>query len=134
MGRGAWVTSVQDFPCNNRVLFHNLTAESLKGGARVGLTELKLKELQEKKFDKLFEKHKKEWVDLANHAFAAARDHICGGNAPRPDDILKMLLPMLEPNETLRKHQEDNRARFKHYRESFGEYVIDKVFFTSQEE
>jgi len=99
----------------------------------VGLTELKLKELQEKRFDRLFENDKKEWVELANHAFAAARDHICNGNPPRPDDILKMLLPMLEPNETLRKHQEDNRARFKHYRESFGEYVIDRVFFQSEE-
>jgi hypothetical protein len=27
--------------------------------------------------------------------------HICGGNVPRPDDVLKMLLPMLEPHETL---------------------------------
>src|SRR5579871_285147 len=31
LGRGARITYVQDFSCNNLALFHNLTAESLKG-------------------------------------------------------------------------------------------------------
>jgi hypothetical protein len=57
----------------------------------LGLTESKLKDLIDKKFDKLYEKHEKEWVTIANNAFAAARDHICEGNTPRPDDVLKML-------------------------------------------
>jgi hypothetical protein len=42
--------------------------------------------------------------------------------------VLKMLLPMLEPNETLRKHQEDVHARYVRFREMFGEYMIDKFF------
>lgn len=91
----------------------------------MSLTESKVKDLKDKKFDKLYQKHEPEWEEIAGNAFIAARDHICGGNKPREDDVLKMLLPMLEPNETLRKHQEDNRARFKHFRESFGEYIID---------
>ncbi len=99
----------------------------------MGLTESKIKDLQDKKFDKLFDKQKTEWVAIANNAFAAAKSHICGGHAPRPDDILKMLLPMLEPNETLRKHQENVRARYKRYREAFGEYMIDMVFYQSKE-
>jgi hypothetical protein len=100
----------------------------------LALTESKIKDLQDKKFDKLFEKHKAEWVAMANNAFAAARDHICGGNAPRADDILKMLLPALEPNQTLRKHQEDVHARYGRFRVAFGEYIIDKVFFGPKEE
>jgi hypothetical protein len=92
----------------------------------VGLTESKLKDLKDKKFDKLYEKHEKEWIAIADNAYAAAKDHICGGHIPRPDDVLKMLLPMLEPNETLRKHQEDVRARYKRFREAFCEYMIDK--------
>jgi hypothetical protein len=92
----------------------------------VGLTESKLKDLRDKKFDKLYEKHHEEWEEIAENAYSAARDHICGGNIPRPDDVLKMLLPMLEPNERLRKHQEDVRARYKRFREAFGEYMIDK--------
>jgi hypothetical protein len=53
---------------------------------------------------------------------------ICGGREPRQDDVRKMLLPMLEPNEKLRRHQEENKARFKHFRESFAEFLIDEYF------
>jgi hypothetical protein len=94
--------------------------------AAVGLTESKIKDLHDKKFDKLYEKHQQEWDDMTTNAFNAARDHICGGKQPRPDDVLKMLLPMLEPNETLRKHQETVHARYVRFREAFGEYMIDK--------
>jgi hypothetical protein len=39
-----------------------------------------------------------------------------------------MLLPMLKPNKRLRAHQEENRARFKHFREAFAEFLIDRYF------
>ncbi len=91
----------------------------------MALTESKLKDLHDKKFDKLFEKHKPEWNAITTNAFKSAKDHICEGRTPRHDDVLKMLIPMLEPNEPLRKHQEENRARLKHFREAFAEYLID---------
>ena len=91
----------------------------------MSLTESKVKDLQDKKFDKLFAKHQEEWTEITSNAFITARDNICDGKMPRQDDVLKMLMPMLEPNETLRKHQEEHRARFKHYREAFAEYMID---------
>ena len=94
----------------------------------MSLTESKVKDLIDKKFDQLFDKHNSEWKDATTNAFVAARDHVCSGNKPRQDDVLKMLLPMLEPNETLRKHQEQHRARFKKYREAFAEYMIDIYF------
>ncbi len=94
----------------------------------MGLTELKLKDLKDKEFDTLYTKHKADWVTLANHAFTFAKDRIAGGNVPRADDILKALSPMLEVNELLRKHQEDVHARYKRFREFFGEYIIDQVF------
>ena len=99
----------------------------------MGLTESKIKDLQDKKFDKLYEKHQQEWTDMTTNAANAAQNHICGGKSPRPDDVLKMLLPMLEPHETLRKHQETVQARAPRFREAFGEYMIDK-FFTDQAE
>jgi len=105
----------------------------LNGRAIVALTESKIKDLQDKKFDKLFDKHTDEWTEITKHAFCAARDHICEGKTPRQDDVLKMLMPMLEPNEKLRKHQEEHRARYKHYREAFAEYLID-VFYRNHKE
>jgi hypothetical protein len=100
----------------------------------MGLTELKLKDLCDKKFDRLHEKHEKLWSEITGNAYNAARDNICGGREPRHDDVLKMLLPMLEPNEILRKHQEDNRARYKHFREAFAEYLIDAYYRKLEEE
>lgn len=55
-----------------------------------------------------------------------AKDNITGGKDPRPDDVAKALFPMLEVNEKLRGHQEDNKARAKRYVEWFVEYVIDR--------
>jgi response regulator RpfG family c-di-GMP phosphodiesterase len=96
----------------------------------LSLTESKLIDLQDKKFDKLFEKKEEEWMEMASNAYNVARDHVCGRKEPRQDDVLKVLLPMLETNETLRKHQEQHKARFKHYREAFAEYMID-IYFKS---
>jgi hypothetical protein len=93
---------------------------------QVGLTESKIKDLEDKKFDKLYEKHSKDWLEMVGNAYDFAEQHITSGHAPRPDDILKALLPMLEVDEELRNHQEENKARFKHYREYFGDYIIDK--------
>ena len=74
----------------------------------MGLNQDKIQDLKERKFDTLFKKHKDLWSAMAKSAFADARDHICGGNPPLRDDILKMLLPALEPNTILRTHQEKN--------------------------
>jgi hypothetical protein len=92
----------------------------------VGLTESKIKDLEDKKFHKLYDKHKDAWLEMVQNAFDFAKKHISAGKEPRPDDILKALLPMLEVDTDLRGHQEDNKARFRHFREYFGEYIIDK--------
>lgn len=92
----------------------------------MGLTESKIKDLEDKKFDKLYKKHDDAWDTMVENAFEFAKQHIASGHDPRPDDILKALLPMLEVNENLRSHQEDNHARFKHFREFFGDYIIDQ--------
>jgi hypothetical protein len=94
----------------------------------MSLTESKLKDLHDKKFDKLYTKHEAEWTEITTNAYNSARDHICDGRPPRQDDVLKMLMPMLEPNERLRKHQEENHARYKHFREAFAEFLIDAYY------
>lgn len=94
----------------------------------MGLTESKIKDLEEKKFDQLYTKHEKAWLQMVKDAYEFAQAHVTGGNPPRPDDVLKLLLAELEVSKDLRNHQEDNRARFKHFREYFGDYIIDKYF------
>ena len=95
----------------------------------MGLNQDKIADLKERKFDKLFKSHKDLWSTMAKDAFTDARDHICGGNPPLRDDILKMLLPMIEPNKILRAHQEKNRARNRRFQIFFSEYMIEIVCF-----
>jgi hypothetical protein len=45
----------------------------------VGLTEETIKDLQDKKFDQLFEKYLKEWNEMADNAFSLARAYISKG-------------------------------------------------------
>jgi hypothetical protein len=71
---------------------------------------------------------------MADNAFSVARAYITKGKEPRPDDVLKMLLPMLEPHETLRKHQEKEHAKYARYRVAFGEFIIDRLLFSKKEE
>ena len=92
----------------------------------MGLTESKVKDLHDKKFDALYEKHKDVWLTTVGNAYYFARTHVTEGREPRPDDVHKALLPILEVNENLRRHQEENKARFKHFRDYFGDYIIDK--------
>lgn len=99
----------------------------------MGLTEAKIKDLEDKDFDALYKRHEQAWLDMVRSAFEFCKEHITNGSDPRPDDILKELLPMLEVNEDLREHQEENHARYKHYREYFGDYIIDK-FISGEEE
>ena len=92
----------------------------------MSLTEVKIKELEAKGFDGLYTKHERLWKGLAHNAKTYAKDHICGGSDPRPDDTLKMLLPMIEGLDQLLDHQEEQKARAKSYQTKFGEYIIDK--------
>lgn len=93
----------------------------------MALTEKKIKDLEDKDFDDLYESKKEEWKALAKTAQKHAKDNITGGKEPRPDDIAKALHPMLEINPSLRAHQDDNKARGRRYVEWFVEYVIDKA-------
>lgn len=95
----------------------------------MALTESKIKDLEDKKFDQLFKGHIAVWTELAEKAYRYAKENITEGRDPRPDDVEKVLYPMLEVNEELRKHQDDNKARATRYVTWFAEYIIDTTLF-----
>jgi hypothetical protein len=94
----------------------------------VGLTEAKIKDLEDKKFDKLYAKHKAEWANIVADAYDFAKQNITDGRTPRADDVLKALMVILEVNENLRNHQEEHHAKYPRFREYFGDYIIDKHY------
>lgn len=54
----------------------------------MGLTEAKIKDLVEKKFDALYTKSEATWSKMAEDAYKFAKAHISGGKEPRPPKIL----------------------------------------------
>lgn len=84
--------------------------------------------LNDKEFDKLFKRYKAEWLKMVGVAYYFTKTNITNCNDPRQDDVLKGLLPMLEVNENFRKHQEEVHARYRRFREYFGEYIIDEFY------
>src|SRR5688572_2886224 len=85
------------------------------GNELMALTESKIKDLTDKKFDELYEGSEAEWKVLAKTAYDFAKANITGGNPPRPDDIAKALYPMLQVHDAVREHQEENKARGKRF-------------------
>src|SRR2546429_7287978 len=80
----------------------------------MGLTESKILDLEDKKFDKLYEKHKGAWLQMVDDAYQHTKTKVLKGKQPRRDDVLKALMPQIELSEDLRNHQADHKARFKH--------------------
>jgi hypothetical protein len=93
----------------------------------MAITEQKIKDLEDKGFDVLYDDKETEWLAMVSAARQFAKDNITGGKEPRPDDVAQALLPMLRVHDSLRGHQEDHRARGKRYAEWFCEYIIDKA-------
>lgn len=92
----------------------------------MALTESKIKDLEDKKFDELYTKHQAKWDTAVKNARDFAKKHVTSGNDPRADDVLKVLLPTIEADQDLRDHQEDQKGRAKRFVTFFGEYIIDK--------
>jgi hypothetical protein len=92
----------------------------------MALTEQKIKDLTDKKFDELYTRNKTVWLALAKNAHEYAKSNITSGREPRPDDIAAVLLPIVKPNDALRDHQEDNKAKSARYAIMFTEYVVDQ--------
>lgn len=94
----------------------------------MALTESKLKDLQEKGFDGLFDDHVTVWTERAAVAFDHAQNYISSTDDPRPDDIAQVLIPMLEVDDTLRDYQNNNGAKAKRWVQCFAEYIIDRIY------
>ena len=71
--------------------------------------------------------HHQRWVTAAESAYDYAKKSITHGEEPLPDDIADALLPILNADPDLLKHQRENRATAKKYREAFADLIVDQV-------
>jgi len=95
----------------------------------MALNETKKKNLEDKKFDELFndKKQKQKWAELAANAYEYAKKNITLGSEPRLDDVSGVLYPIVAADEDFRAHQDKVQARAKRWIEWFTEYIVDQV-------
>lgn len=92
----------------------------------MGLTEAKLKDLNDKEFNKLYDKHLKIWQEMVANAKQFVIASVTTNNDYRSDDLLEPLIPAVRANQLFRDHQADNKAKGTRFVTYFAEYIIDK--------
>jgi hypothetical protein len=95
----------------------------------MALTAVKVKDLEDKGFVDLFEKHRALWEAKARKAYEYAADYVPATGEPvRPDDVLPLLVPSLMLAPEFRGFLDDNRLTQKYWRDYFGEFVLDRFW------
>lgn len=92
----------------------------------MGLTEAKLKDLQDRDFHKLYDDHITVWKAAHENAKQYVTKTITQSASYRPDDLLEPLIPAVRANQLFRDHQENNSAKSPRFVTAFAEYIIDK--------
>ena len=97
----------------------------------MAMSQSKEADLKSKDFDKLFQnkKYNAKWISSAEKAYTYAKGNITAGNEPRPDDVSKVLSPVLDHDPDLRKHQVENAATDEKYSRLFVDYIVDQAIF-----
>jgi hypothetical protein len=93
----------------------------------LALTALKVKDLADKGFMKLFDDHEALWKTKAREAYGYAEKFVTA-EPVRPDDVLPLLVPSLELSEEFRSFLEEKRLTQQYWRLHFGELVLDKLW------
>ena len=95
----------------------------------MALTAAKVKDLEDKGFDDLFDEHRELWEAKAKEAYRYAKNLVTPtGERVRPDDVIELLVPALVLAQELRNFLEDGRLTQKYWREYFGEYILDRLW------
>jgi hypothetical protein len=95
----------------------------------LALTAAKMKDLEDKGFVELFDRHRKLWEAKAHEAFGYADNFVTPAGEPvRPDDVLPLLVPALVLAGELRDFLDEKRLTQKYWRDYFGEFIIDRLW------
>ncbi len=103
----------------------------------MALTAEKVKDLEARGFQELFQDHRALWRAKAGEAYTYAASFVRPSGEPvRPDDLLPLLVPALVLVKEFRVFLDDKRLTQKYWRTHFAEFIIDRLWdeLTSGEE
>jgi hypothetical protein len=95
----------------------------------LALTALKVQDLADKGFLRLFDDHHALWRAKAAQAYSYTKDLVTSAGEPvRPDDVLPLLVPALELADEFRTFLEEKRLTQKYWRTHFAELILDRLW------
>jgi hypothetical protein len=93
----------------------------------MAITTLKTEQIVDAGLSGLFANKKKHWLAYAKRAFDYMAQ-LVEQEAIHPDDLIPVLVPALELDETLRDFLDENRLRQKYWFTNFAEYIVDELW------
>jgi hypothetical protein len=75
-----------------------------------------------------FDGEQATWRDLAKKSYDFFRANLPGDSHVRPDDVAKVLGPMVEVNEELRDCLNEKKLKQKYWISDFTDLVIDRTW------
>jgi hypothetical protein len=94
----------------------------------MALTLVQEQRLESTKLDKLFDAHAADWTAAAQRTKAHLEASFPQGSAVRPDDVKKVLLPIIEVDARLRTQLASSKLTQKYWVSDFVDLIIDRVW------
>jgi hypothetical protein len=77
---------------------------------------------------KFFDKDQKPWTVLAKRSHDYVRRNFTPDSRVRPDDVAKVLEPLIEVNKDLRNYLDAKKLKQKYWVRDFTDLVIDRTW------
>jgi hypothetical protein len=95
----------------------------------MALTAYKSVRLEDAKLVGLYEKEEARWREMAAHAYAYTKGFVKdAGEHVRPDDLIPVLVPALELDDTLREFLAERKLSQQYWFTWFGELIVDRLW------
>jgi len=73
-----------------------------------------------------FESNPDPWVQMARRTYQFLQGEFPANTPPRPDDVAKILLPILEVNTDLQEKLDDKNLSQKYWLTYFADLILDR--------
>jgi hypothetical protein len=92
----------------------------------VALTLDKEQKLESAGLIEVFENDQRMWADLAKKSYDYVKGNFPADSQVRPDDVAKVLEPIVEVNEGLRAYLSGSKLKQKYWISYFTDLIIDR--------
>lgn len=75
-----------------------------------------------------FNRLRNTWSNLSQETYTFVDESFPNGSTVRPDDVAKVLIPLLEVNEELAEFLAENKLKQKYWIKDFVDLILDRTW------